>query len=58
MKRAIIIFIVLIAILGYLYKRQLGAIAFLLLSIFFFILAYYQIFSRTKKEKKDSLNKK
>ncbi len=45
----------------YLYQRQLGAIAFLLLSIYFFIQAYIQLSKKTEEnvgEKKGNGNDK
>jgi hypothetical protein len=42
-----------IAILYYLYQRQLGAISFFIISIFFFYLAYHQL-TKAKKEQQDN----
>ncbi|TKC16900.1 hypothetical protein FA727_12600 [Robertmurraya kyonggiensis] len=55
MKRRIILFLILIGILitlYFLYRRQLGAISFYLLSIFFFTLAANQLSDPLKKKRK------
>lgn len=50
--KRIFIFAVIVAIVVggyYLYQKQLGAIVFLLLSIYYFKKAYSQLFKKTKK---------
>ncbi|RTR33023.1 hypothetical protein EKG37_08145 [Robertmurraya yapensis] len=55
MKRRVILFLILVGILitlYFLYKRQLGAISFYLLAIFFFTLAANQLSDPTRKKRK------
>ncbi|WP_449620169.1 hypothetical protein [Robertmurraya sp. Marseille-Q9965] len=55
MKRRIVLFLILIGILVtlfFLYQRQLGAISFYLLAIFFFTLAANQLWEPTKKKRR------
>ncbi|MBP2242524.1 uncharacterized membrane protein YbaN (DUF454 family) [Cytobacillus eiseniae] len=59
MKRILIFVGMIVVMIGtfYLYQKQLGAIPFLLLSIYFFILAYKQLSKsadeRIEEEKED-----
>ncbi|MDF1508245.1 hypothetical protein PZE06_08605 [Robertmurraya sp. DFI.2.37] len=61
MRRRIIIFLTLSVILMtlvFLYERQLGAVSFFLLAIFFFTLAFDQLSDPSKKKRKQKMKQK